>query len=207
MKIKLLVIFSLIFLAKTSIYASDTLYLKVHFLYGSKPKKAYKDVEKKWFGGMFGGHVGIEYDSNKVIDFIPKGKFHKIAKKHNLHSRYAVRDLESFWGIFGSNFIYEKTATVIIPVTLIQKQKLDSIVMTYSNKTPYDYAFMGMRCGSATYDILAKICLLKKHSYRYTIFRFFYPKKLRKKMFRLADNNNWQVIEHKGIATRKWEHD
>jgi hypothetical protein len=60
----------LICLFGLSIQAQDSVYLKVHFLYGSKPKKRYQDSEPKWFGGILGGHVGIEGDTNEVVIFM-----------------------------------------------------------------------------------------------------------------------------------------
>lgn len=62
-------------------YSQDSAYLKVHFLYGSKPLKKYKATEQKWFGGILGGHVGIEGDDDKIVNFLPKGKFHWLIKK------------------------------------------------------------------------------------------------------------------------------
>ncbi|MDJ1468511.1 hypothetical protein QNI19_10730 [Cytophagaceae bacterium DM2B3-1] len=62
----------------------DTIkFIKVHFLYGSKPKKEFKFLEKKWFGGMHGGHVSIETDS-VVTGFGPKGKFHVFGNRKKL---------------------------------------------------------------------------------------------------------------------------
>ncbi|MES2516378.1 MAG: hypothetical protein V4580_19645 [Bacteroidota bacterium] len=34
--------------------------IKIYFLYGSKPLKAYKTTEFKHFGGLHGGHVSIQ---------------------------------------------------------------------------------------------------------------------------------------------------
>jgi hypothetical protein len=39
------------------LFASDSLFVKVHFVYGSKPKSAFKKIEAKQFGGIHGGHV------------------------------------------------------------------------------------------------------------------------------------------------------
>ena len=80
-------------------YSQDPTYLKVHFLYGSKPLKKYKDTEQKWFGGVLGGHVGIEGDSDKIVNFLPSGKFHWFTKKDNNHSTYAIHSVENFYAI------------------------------------------------------------------------------------------------------------
>ena len=43
--------------------------IKIHFLYGSKPAKGYKDSESKAFVGIKGGHVNIEA-GGRVLDNI-----------------------------------------------------------------------------------------------------------------------------------------
>jgi len=187
--------------------ANDTIYIKVHFLYGSKPKREFKNIESKWFGGKLGGHVGIEIDSNKIIDFIPHGGFHYFAHKDNYCSKFATHDLKSFWEIFGGSAESVKKLTIVIPITLRQKLKLDSIYNAYSQKTPYDYAFVGMRCGSAAYDILSQIELLKKYSYRKTYLKIFYPKKIRKRLLKKATQNKWTLDKQEGTKRRKWEKD
>ncbi|HCS19415.1 MAG TPA: hypothetical protein DIW47_02440 [Bacteroidetes bacterium] len=185
----------------------DTIYLKVHFLYGSKPLKAYKDTEPKWFGGILGGHVGIEGDSNKILDFGPRGKFHIFAKKSKRNSYFGLRDRKSFYSILGSNPDSVKRAVVYIPVTRIQKAKFDSITKVYTSHAPYDYAFFGMRCGAASYDVLSQLGILPDYSYTQTYTRIFYPKKLRKRLFALATAKNWKVVKYEGSRRRKWEQD
>jgi hypothetical protein len=194
-------------LATVHVYAADTLYIKLHFLYGSKPVKEYRDIEPKWFGGKLGGHVGIEIDSNYIIDFVPEGKFHWFSHRKEFHSKFAVHTRASFWEIFGADSSHSKRTTVIIPITTQQKQKLDSLAEAYTSRTPYDYAFIGMRCAAAAYDVLAEIGVVKKYSRRGTYARNFYPKKLRKRIFRTARRNNWEIIRHEGSPTRKWEKD
>ena len=56
-------------------YSQDGIFLKVHFLYGSKPLKRDKNTEQKWFGGILGGHVGIEVKEDKVLNFLPSREF------------------------------------------------------------------------------------------------------------------------------------
>ena len=188
-------------------YSQDTTYLKVHFLYGSKPLKKYKDTEQKWFGGILGGHVGIEGDSNRIVNFLPSGKFHWFAKKANRHSTYAIHSVDNFYAILGGNPDSVKKAIVYIPVTRQQKQQFDSITIEYLKQTPYDYAFIGMRCGAATYDILGKLNILPNYTYRKTYKKIFYPKKLRKRLFKKADKNNWTIVRKDGSRKRKWEQD
>lgn len=188
-------------------YSQDTTYLKVHFLYGSKPLKKYKDTEQKWFGGILGGHVGIEGDFDKVVNFLPSGKFNWFAKKNNKHSIYAAHSINNFYAILGGNPDKVKKAVIYIPITTQQKQKFDSITARYLAQAPYDYALFGMRCGAATYEILGQLNILKSYSYRKTYRKIFYPKKLRKRLFKKAEKNNWTIIRQDGSIKRKWEQD
>jgi hypothetical protein len=164
-------------------------------------------MEPKWFGGMLGGHVGIESDSGRILNFVPKGKFHWLAKKSNPHSTYAEHSTKDFYSIFGASGDSVKTAVVIIPITIRQKQLFDSIASAYLDKTPYDYALFGMRCGAATYDILGKLEILPAYSYKKTYKKTFYPKKLRKRVFKKADENGWAIVRQQGSTKRKWEND
>lgn len=204
MKIKILILLCFI---QLKVFSEDVFYIKVHFLMGSKPKKEFKNTETNWFGGKLGGHVGIEFDSNQVIHFLPNGNLHKIAKKHKKNSVFSIDQTNDFWEIFGNVCNETKRVSIIIPINKIQKRALDSIVQSYSKQVPYDYAFMGMRCGAATYDILSQIKVLKKVHRKTNIYAYFYPKKLRKHLTKIAKNNNWKIEKHKGSNQRKWEKD
>jgi hypothetical protein len=179
----------------------------VHFLYGSKPLKKYKDTEQKWFGGVLGGHVGIEGETDSIVSFVPSGTFHWFAKKDNRHSSYAVHSADNFYAILGGNAESAKKAIVYIPVTRQQKQTFDSITTVYLNQTPYDYAFWGMRCGAAAYEILGQLNILTSYSYSKTYKKIFYPRKLRKQLFKKATENGWKIVRQDGSIKRKWEHD
>ena len=185
----------------------DSVHIKVHFLYGSKPKKEFKDSERKWFGGKLGGHVGIEFDDDQIIDFVRSGEFHWFARKNDRHSRFALRPSSSFWGIFRPPGDSVKKASVIIPIARKDKIKLDSLIKTYAAQTPYDYAFFGMRCGSAAYDILSQLGIFKPYSVPKTSRKIFYPKKLRKRLFAKAEIHQWSVVTAPGTIRRKWERD
>jgi hypothetical protein len=188
--------------------AQDTSYLlKVHFLYGSTPLKQYKDTEPKWFGGILGGHVGIEGDSDRIVNFLPKGKFHVVAKKGNPHSTYAVHSVDDFYAILGGNADSVKKAVVYIPVSRQQKQQFDSIAAVYLQQTPYDYALIGMRCAAATYDILGQLDILPNYSHSKTYTKIFYPEKLRTRLFEKAIENGWAIVRQEGSTRRKWEKD
>lgn len=185
--------------------AQDSVLIRVHFLYGSRPKRKFRATEPAWFGGILGGHVGIETDSNVILNFNPHGKFHWFAKNNDRHSRFAIHSIENFWLIMGSDSV--KKASIVIPISSRQKQRLDSLSTAYCARTPYDYAFIGMRCAAAAYDVLSRIGVVKKYSYHKTYRAIFYPRKLRKRLLKKARRHHWQVIREKGSKKRKWERD
>jgi hypothetical protein len=190
-----------------SVHAQDSTFIKVHFLYGSKPLKKYKDVEPKWFGGILGGHVGIEGDNDQVVNFIFKGKFHWFAHKNNLHSTYVSQTVDRFYRVMRSDPDSLKKAVIVIPVSCEQKERFDSISNVYIRQVPYDYAFIGTRCSAAAYDLLSQINILPRYSHRKTYMKIFYPKKLRKRLLNKAEANDWIVERAEGTDRRKWEKD
>ncbi|MCB0738755.1 MAG: hypothetical protein KDC92_14670 [Bacteroidetes bacterium] len=184
---------------------SDT--IGVHFLYGSKPAKAFQDVERKWFGGILGGHVGIASTPNEIVNFLPNGNFHYLSSKTELNSQFVVSDSIQFYQILGGSFTSAQRTTIHIPVTAKQKEQLDSIHHEYLSNSPYDYAFIGMRCGSATYDVLAQLGIVRKMSKWKMALTIFYPRKLRHRLLRKAKKNNWRVCHYQGTHRRQWEED
>jgi len=205
---KLLVIIICFLLMGTQAMAQDNYVIKVQFIYGSKPLKEHRSTEKKWFGGLAGGHVGIETDSNMVLDFHHYKGFHVFATNTNKSSRFRLRPACDFWSGFGCDGETVKKATVIIPITKEQKQRFDSITNSYLSNSPYDYAFFGMRCAAATYDILSQLDLVERYSSRTMMYwKVFYPKLLRQRLYNKAKENGWAVIKQEGSTKRKWEKD
>jgi hypothetical protein len=190
-----------------ALFAQDSTTIKVLFLYGSKPKKEFKDVESEWFGGILGGHVGIQLDSTTVIDFMPSGPFHKFAHQTDFSSDFVTHDPNNFFSLFGSPADSVKHMTVTIPISAAQKKDLDSIAKAYLENTPYDYAFFGMRCGAAAYDILSQIDILKQYGHKRTYMKIFYPRKLRRRLVKQATRKNWNIEKQEGAFRRKWERD
>ncbi len=205
MKIVYLLLFTSMFSHIT--FGQDSAFIRVHFLYGSVPMPEHRDTEPKWFGGILGGHVGIEGDNNQILNFVPKGSFHVIAKKENRHSAFALHDYKSFYSILGGNADSVKKAIVYIPISFKQKQTFDSLATIYLEQTPYDYALVGMRCGSAAYDILSKLQILPALTCSKTYSKIFYPKKLRERLFKIASSNAWVIERYSGSSNRKWESD
>ena len=188
-------------------FCQDSTFIRVHFLYGSKPKKEFKATENKWFGGILGGHVGIEHGNNRFYSFEGRGKQHIFAKRKDRHSIYRMIDSTTFWNIMGTDGDRVKRLTIFIPVHSVQSQKLDSITGTYLAETPYDYAVFGMRCGASTYEILAQLGILKQYSYFWTYMKIFYPRKLRKRLIAKAETFNWSMTRKEGTERRRWEKD
>jgi len=178
----------------------------VQFLYGSKPIKKYKDSEKKWFGGKLGGHVGIEGEPGKFYSFEKVGN-NKIFNGKPTNSDYKLENEEVFWNVMKTKEDSLKKTTIIIPITIEQKQKFDSITCEYLKEVPYCYAVFGMRCGSSTYEILAQMGILPEYSHFKTYMKIFYPRRLRKRLLSRAQENSWIVIRQEGTPKRKWEKD
>jgi hypothetical protein len=199
----LAVIYSTSLFAQTdSALANDSGFIKIHFLYGSKPKKKHTDIEKKWFGGLHGGHVSIEIDSF-VVGFEPAKSLHIVTKNYNKHSVFVSESLKSW----ASDTATLKYTTITLPVCKAQLDSLRKIHSAYIKQTPYDYAFLGMRCAAATYDILGKIGLVKWQSNAIITYKNFYPKLLRKKLLKLAKKRGYTITRQPGRDTRKWEKD
>lgn len=180
--------------------------IKVQFIYGSRPLKQYKDEEKKWFGGISGGHVGLEADSGKFFSFEKSGR-NKIFNGKKDNSVYKIESGEEFWNVMKTKEDSIKTTTIVIPITRQQKQKFDSITSAYAKQVPYCYAVFGMRCGASTYDILSQIGILPQYSQFKTYMKIFYPRRLRKRLLEKAETNNWMTVQKGGTLKRKWERD
>jgi len=186
---------------------SDSTYIRVHFLHGSRPKQKYWHGEKRWFGGVLGGHAGIEFEPNQVVNFVPNARFHVFSNRKQINSRFAIHDTVSFYGILGSPADSVKKTMIRIHISARQKQTLDSLVACYRQQTPYDYAFFGMRCGAAASDVLAQIGVVKQYGFRKTYRHTFYPRKLRRRLERQACACGYQVRKVKGSVRRRWERD
>lgn len=195
--------FLLFLFSSVLLHASDSLYLKLHFVYGSKPMSAYKKTEVKQFGGIHGGHVYIELE-NKIISFgTNKGKWHIFPHKSKSAGKYRV-DKDLRWH---GDSAAKKITTIIIPVTKEQLHKLKQTEKSYFEETPYDYAFFGMRCAAGAYDMLSKSEVCPNKTRFAIISKNFYPKRLRVKLLKRAEKENWQVLRQEGRSSRKWERD
>jgi hypothetical protein len=172
--------------------------IKIHFLYGSKPAKGFKQSESKLFGGLKGGHVNIEA-GGRVLDFVPGNN--PLFPKNKRPSGGFRLNQSIYWNTT------DKWLTVIVPVTRQQYDHLQELFDSLSSKTPYDYAIFGMRCAAASYDVLTMIGLFKEIPDSKNISKHFYPKLLRKKIVTWAGKNNYTILRNEGRESRKWESD
>lgn len=200
---KISILFLILFFNYTFSFGQDNHSINVYFLYGSKPAPHFKKIEKRYFGGIHAGHVSIGFDT-AVVGFTRHNGFHIISHKKKLKGRFESKGISRFV----HDTISYKYTTFQILITDSQYISLKTIIKNYLFfKTPYDYAFLGMRCASASYDILSQIGIFKRKSKWCNIFSNFYPKLLRKKMFNLAKINNYKVTKQPGRPSRKWEND
>lgn len=186
---------------------SDSVEIRIHFLHGSKPKREFRKAEDRWFGGMLGGHAGVEYEPNKILNFLPRARFHIFSKRSIINSRFAIHDTVSFYGILGGDPATNKKTIITLKISAKQKAKLDSVAKAYLERSPYDYAFFGMRCGAATYDVLAQSGIVYKYKFSRTWKKFFYPRKVRWPLEHYARLKGFKIIKREGSKKRKWERD
>ncbi len=183
------------------VLAQDSLFATVHVIYGSKPKAK---TEGKWFGGKLGGHVGLEVSPGKVVHFNPGGAVGAWQKNSDT-GNYIVSTVEGFYCTFGCDSV--KRMAVKIPISAADFKVLDSISNHYVEHSPYPYAFFGMRCAAACYHLLSFTDAYQEISKRKMVRRFFYPRKLRKRLIKSAKKQHWKVTITEGRSTRKWDHD
>lgn len=178
---------------------SDTLVVEV--IYGSKP---IDKNERPWFGGKLGGHVGLRLGKDSVMHFVPGGR----VAATNINSdtgRYLISSSKQFYRTFRADTT--KTCQIFIPVSSAQKQKLLAESKSFLKDGPYPYAFFGMRCAAACYHLLSLGDVTKDLSRSRMTWKFFYPRKLRKRLFKEAKSNGWIIKQTPGSTKRKWDHD
>lgn len=179
--------------------------IKVHFLYGSKPKEKYKQIENKWFGGKLGGHVGVSLNSGPIINFIPISNFH-VFSKSEINSAFVAMDSIEFYQIFDEK-PNNKIMIIQFKINSIQAENFEKITQQYLKKSPYDYSFFGMRCAAATYDILCSSGIVNREDQSKKWFKNFYPRILRSRLLRQKNDLKIEIIHQKGRQERNWEQD
>ena len=198
------IIFCFLFLVFSCVLnAQDTSYIKIHFKYGSKPAKGFKKTESKYFGGLHGGHVTVEI-GDSIYGFSPAGGGSRVfAKKSHSNGDF---HLESEY-LYTNDSTGNKLTSITIPITNQELHELRIHVKNNLDKTPYDYAFFGMRCAASAHEMLSVAGVFKKRTKFFSIFYNFYPKKLRKRILDKAFEENYEIIHQEGRKERKWEND
>lgn len=180
---------------------SQTDTLVVEIIYGSKPLI---ESESHWFGGKLGGHIGLKIGKDSVMHFVPGGK----VAATNINSdtgRYLISSTKQFYRTFHADTT--KTCRIFIPINSTQKQKLLKDSKSFLKEGPYPYAFFGMRCAAACYHLLSLADVTKDLSKSRMTWKFIYPRKLRKYLFKEAAKNGWKIEETPGSTKRKWDRD
>lgn len=181
--------------------APDSLKLiRVHIIHGSKPISV---TEYKTIGGMYGGHVVIEVDSNVYGFNFRSKKIHIFPHRKNNAGMYEKEKLAD-WKNCHKGY---KITTVEIPLTMAQYEQLITEYNQNIIHSPHDYAFLGMRCASSCYWMLGTIGVVNKCNRLKSIRKAFYPKMFRKKMIKLSQKKGYVTNLQKGRSTRKWEND
>lgn len=178
---------------------SDSATIEIWFLHGSKPKKKFSASENKWFGGLHGGHVWIAVGS-RFLSFNPGRKFSIFEKKGETGLFHI--DSKPNWG----------NDTAGLQYTIFRK-KIDSataelfhhLADSLSQFPPFHYAFFGHRCASAGAFVLSQLKILPMYSKTKLIYKFFYPKRLRKYLTQRSTKCEFFVEFKKGKNNRKWE--
>ncbi len=180
-------------------YSQDTLY--AYFVYGSKPLK---ETESNWFGGKLGGHVGLGINRDSVYHFNPGGHVGAFGKKDQ-PGTWLLDSAEDFLCTFGCDS--NKILVVSIPVSHTNWMSVKEKGNTYLYSPSYPYAFFGMRCTAACYDLLSQGGVVKTRSKSGMIRKNFYPRKLRKRLLKMAKEKGWNTELTPGRVSRKWDHD
>ena len=195
---KSLILF-LLFIPLLSYCQTDTLVVEI--IYGSKP---INKNESHWFGGKLGGHIGLRIGNDSVMHFVPGGRVNAT----NINSdtgRYLISSTRQFYRTFYCDTT--KTCRIFIPISRIQKEHLLADATPFLGKGPYPYAFFGMRCAAACYHLLSLADVTKDISKNRMTWKFIYPRKLRKHLFKEATKKGWKIEETPGSTKRKWDYD
>lgn len=195
--------------------------IRVLIIYGSEPAAGYS-TEYKWFGGRPGGHVVLQTGRDRVLSFAPT-VYHPIChifpsrRPADFRSSFTTKSVGAFWQTFNYTHTRKfcvdslRQLVVSIPITSIQRKRLDSLSRAYLAHPPYDYAVVGMRCASATYEILAQVGVFGHPYTQHIWWHLLFPRDLRYELLKEARNGGvargWRVYQTKGCAARNWDYD
>jgi len=202
--------------------------VRILCLYGSIPAKGWQGKEpmrgpNSMLGRMVklhGGHVTVEYARDKALSFQPvhydgpggAGHLFSRSSPQKFNSCFRIYSETRSWNVLGNyynNIDSLRRAVFIIPVTAAQKHTLDSLAHAYTETTPYDYAFFGMRCASASYQFLEAAGLVTE--YKHNIWwHVFTTRDFRNALYKEYLRNRekgWRLETSRGSGSRQWEKD
>lgn len=169
---------------------------------------------------LHGGHVTIEYAHDKALSFQPVhydgigGAGHLMPKSNpkKYNACFRIYTEKRAWNVLGNyynNVDSLRRAEFIIPVTAAQQHKLDSLAKAYTEHTPYDYAFFGMRCASASYEFLKEAGLVTEYQHHiwWNIFTTRDFRNALYKDYQRNRDNGWRLETSRGSLSRQWEKD
>jgi hypothetical protein len=177
--------------------------IHIHFIYGSVPLKEFRYTGEKVPGGLLGGHIYLQKGQN-VFGFEPidRTKIHLFPRK-KFNSRYTKEDYSDWY----QHIRNKKLVSIEIPLSDTSGNYLNILLENFHRKTPYDYAVFGMRCGASTYQILSEAGLFPLSSGFKAMLRVPVPGILRKKLLKIAEEDNLKITRQAGNQERKWEND
>lgn len=172
--------------------------IEVHILHGSKPLNK---AEKKTIGGLWGGHVVIQTDTNVYGFSFSSPKIHAVVHHRKPAGIYQKETLHEWTELHATS----KVTTIEIPVTQAQYDTLVLEYEKYLKQSPHDYAFFGMRCAASCYWMLGSIGIEKESSRPKSVCKAFYPKALRVKLMKMAKEKDYKVSVQEGRKSRRWD--
>ena len=169
----------------------------IQITHGYFRKRKHKHVPKE-LGAWFGGHVMIQIENHYfgfIYQDIKKIHIFPARQKNSTYQKMSIKE----WNEFATN---KKRTAITIPCSAEEKQ----ILLDYYNKNlkspSCDYSFFGERCASSCYHLLKKIDKIKGGHY---FFNAFYPRQLRKKLIKEAQEKAYSISITPGPKDRIWE--
>jgi hypothetical protein len=178
--------------------------ISIHFLHGSVPKWKYRKEAYKIRGGLLGGHIYIQVNKD-IFGFEPfdNKHFHIIPKCDP--AAFNSRCKHELYDDWAKSMIEKEITSVLIPLNDESITIIKNYLERNARKPSFDYALLGMRCGSFTHYCLSKIHVVKRTTPLLSMLKIPYPRKLRNILTQKATMMNWKVKKSIGTDKRIWE--
>ncbi len=172
----------------------------IHFIHGSIPLENCIYPRKR-LGGLLGGHVEVELDGQIYGFRLSKLPVHIFPNNADFNAKYEVNTKEAWL----KRTEYEKITSIHLPITHVQKNKLEQILKIHLIHVPYDYAFFGKRCASSTAEILSNSDIFSPLSNAEIMIAFLAPNPLRNTLINVANKQHFLINKKQGVDCRIWE--